>query len=55
MAQVAEREAQLEHGLINAYDEYEFDFTPLPEPKPGPTRRTPPLRHAPSRGRSRGR
>ena len=55
MAQVAEREAQMEHGLIDAYDEYEFDFTPLAEPKPSPTRRTPPLRHAPSRGRSRGR
>lgn len=44
MAQVAEREAQWEHGLINAYDDHEFDFTPLPEPKPSPTRR--PLRCA---------
>ncbi|MFD7137037.1 hypothetical protein [Streptomyces sp. NPDC059894] len=53
MAQVAEREAQMEHGLINAYDEYAFDFTPLPEPKPSTARRTPPPRHTLPRGRSR--
>lgn len=29
MAQVAEREAQMEHDLIATYDEYEFDFTPV--------------------------
>ncbi|MEU3188428.1 hypothetical protein ABZ707_30175 [Streptomyces sp. NPDC006923] len=36
MAQVAKRKAQMEHDLVDAYDEYEFDFTPLPGPKPGP-------------------
>ncbi|MFF3976554.1 hypothetical protein [Streptomyces sp. NPDC001828] len=54
MAQVADREAQMEHGLIAAYDEYELDFTPVPEPNPA--HRTPPPHRTPtSRGRSRGR
>ncbi|MDX3855672.1 hypothetical protein [Streptomyces sp. AK02-01A] len=30
-----------EHNLIDANDEYEFDFTPLPQPTPDP-----PLHHA---------
>jgi hypothetical protein len=33
MAQVADREAQLEHDLIAAYDEYEFDSSPVPKPE----------------------
>ncbi|MGW6454385.1 hypothetical protein ACWF94_00400 [Streptomyces sp. NPDC055078] len=54
MAQVAEREAQMEHDLIATYDEYELDFAPVPEPEP--THRTPPLhRQPPSRTRNRGR
>jgi hypothetical protein len=39
MSQVADRENQMESGLIATYDEYEFDFGPLPEPK-APTRVT---------------
>ncbi|MFF5757355.1 hypothetical protein [Streptomyces longwoodensis] len=54
MAQVAEREAQMEHDLLASYDEYEFDFTPVPEPCPA--HRIPPPHRAPvSRRRSRGR
>ncbi|MFI1721821.1 hypothetical protein [Streptomyces sp. NPDC020489] len=54
MAQVAEREAQMEHDLIASYNEHEFDFTPVPEPCPA--HRTPPPHHTPvSRRRSRGR
>ncbi|MEV0470667.1 hypothetical protein [Streptomyces prunicolor] len=53
MAQAAEREAQMENGLISTYDEYEFDLTPIPEPRP--VLRTSPLRRTPaSRRRSRG-
>ncbi|MDJ0464687.1 hypothetical protein [Streptomyces sp. H27-C3] len=46
MDQVAGREAQMEHGLIDTYDEYEFDFSPLPPPQqpPQPARRIPSLR-----------
>jgi hypothetical protein len=56
MTQVADREAQMEHGLIDTYDEYDFDFTPRPEPKPHRTHQTPPLHPAPaSLRRSRGR
>ncbi|WP_326812303.1 hypothetical protein OIE62_07580 [Streptomyces scopuliridis] len=55
MAQVADREAEMEHDLIDTYDEYEFDFAARPEQKPRPARRIPPLHHAPaSRRRSRG-
>ena len=56
MAQVAEREAQMEHDLIAAYDEYELDFSPVPKPEADPARRIPPPRHTPaSRRRNRGR
>ncbi|MEE4544012.1 hypothetical protein V2S66_18800 [Streptomyces sp. V4-01] len=47
MSQVADREYQMESGLIDSYDEYEFDFGPLPEPNT-PTRRTITSRLAPS-------
>lgn len=54
MAQVAEREAQMEHDLIATYDEYELDFSPVPETSPA--RQTPPPHRTPaSRRRSRGR
>jgi hypothetical protein len=56
MAQVAERDAQMEHDLIDNYDEYDLGFSARPEPRPRPTRRTPPVHHAAtSRRRSRGR
>ncbi|MEU6230305.1 hypothetical protein [Streptomyces sp. NPDC047042] len=56
MAQVADREAQMEHGLIAAYDEYELDLSPVPKPEADPARRMSPPRHAPaSRRRNRGR
>ncbi|MER5793273.1 hypothetical protein [Streptomyces sp. NPDC001980] len=55
MAQVADREAQLEHDLIAAYDEYEFDFSPVPKPETGLARRTPSPHRPASRRRSRGR
>ncbi|MDI3418605.1 hypothetical protein [Streptomyces luteolus] len=58
MAQVANREAQMERSLIDAYEEYEFVFTspvrPLQEPLSG--RQIPPLPLRPSaRGSRRGR
>ncbi|MCZ4101291.1 hypothetical protein [Streptomyces sp. H39-C1] len=56
MAQVADREAQMEHDLIDTYDAYELDYTPRPDPKPHPARPISPLLPAPaSRRRSRGR
>nr|WP_145492049.1 MULTISPECIES: hypothetical protein [Streptomyces] len=55
MAQTAEREAQLEHDLIAAYDEYEAHLHPVPEPETGLNCRTPPSHHPASRRRSRGR
>ncbi|MGA5200574.1 hypothetical protein [Streptomyces variegatus] len=56
MAQIADREAQMEHGLIAAYDEYELDFSPVPKPEATPARLTPPSHRTPtSRRRSRGR
>ncbi|MEV7107177.1 hypothetical protein [Streptomyces atroolivaceus] len=56
MAQVADREAHLEHDLISTYDAYELDFTALPKLEAGPTHRTPPLHRSPASGRrSRGR
>ncbi|MEU9280282.1 hypothetical protein [Streptomyces sp. NPDC048341] len=56
MAQIADREAQMEHGLIATYDEYELDFSPVPKPETTPARRTPPPPRTPaSRRRSRGR
>ncbi|WP_159058744.1 hypothetical protein [Streptomyces caeruleatus] len=55
MAQVADREAQMEHGLIAAYDEYELDFSPVPKPEATPDRRMPPPHRTPaSHRRSRG-
>lgn len=35
MAQVADREAQMEAGLIDSYDEYEFTWE-YPDPAPRP-------------------
>ncbi|MGW3692358.1 hypothetical protein ACWD6U_00505 [Streptomyces sp. NPDC005149] len=56
MEQVADREAQIEHDLITAYDEYELDFSAVPKPEADPARRIPPPRRSPSfRRRSRGR
>ncbi|MFD4479428.1 hypothetical protein ACFWPU_25385 [Streptomyces sp. NPDC058471] len=54
MAQVADREAQMEHDLIATYDEYELDFAPVPAPDPA-HRMPPPHRTHTSRRRSRGR
>ncbi|KPI02866.1 hypothetical protein OK074_5016 [Actinobacteria bacterium OK074] len=50
MAQCADREAQMENGLNDSYDEYEFDFSPLPpkESSPPPSaspRSSEPRRH----------
>ncbi|MFE8009039.1 hypothetical protein [Streptomyces sp. NPDC057418] len=56
MAQVADREAHLEHDRIATYDAYELDFTALPKLEDGPTRQTPPPHRSPaSRRRNRGR
>ncbi len=55
VAQIAEREAQMEHDLIATYDEYELDFSPVPKPEGTPARRTPPPHRTPtSRRRSHG-
>ncbi|GLW47551.1 hypothetical protein Stsp02_32130 [Streptomyces sp. NBRC 14336] len=56
MAQIAEREAQMEHDLIAAYDEYELDFSPVPKPEASPARQIPPPHRPPGyRRRNRGR
>ncbi|MEU3028079.1 hypothetical protein ACPCBC_16760 [Streptomyces incarnatus] len=55
MAQVADREAQMEHDLITTYDEYELDFSPVPGPETDLAQRTPPAHRPASRRRSRGR
>ncbi|MFD6624776.1 hypothetical protein [Streptomyces diastaticus] len=55
MAQVAAREAQIEHDLINAADTYEFDFSPVPKPEADLARQTDPRHRPPSRRRSRSR
>ncbi|MCG0285415.1 hypothetical protein [Streptomyces sp. PSAA01] len=56
MAQLAEREAQMEHDRIATHDEYELDFSPVPKPEGTPAPRTPPPHRTPtSRRRSRGR
>ena len=56
MAQIADREAHLEHDLIAAHNEYELDSGPVPKPEATPDRPTPPPNRAPtSRRRSRGR
>ncbi|MCX4531050.1 hypothetical protein [Streptomyces sp. NBC_01669] len=56
MAQVADREAQMEHDLIATYDEYELDFSATPKQEADPSRRIPPPRRSPAfRRRSRGR
>ncbi|MGW2137679.1 hypothetical protein ACWCW2_16920 [Streptomyces sp. NPDC001773] len=56
MAQVADREAQMEHDLIAAYDEYELDFSRVPKAEADSARRIPPPRRSPAlRRRSRGR
>ncbi|MFK0099055.1 hypothetical protein [Streptomyces sp. NPDC091040] len=54
MEQVADREAQREHGLIAAYDEYELGFGPAPEPNCAPCA-PPPPHTAASHRRSCGR
>jgi hypothetical protein len=56
MSQVADRENQMENGMIDSYGEYEFDFSPLPEPNaPTPritnSRPTPSQPQTPSRRR----
>ncbi|KOT79110.1 hypothetical protein ADK70_31860 [Streptomyces rimosus subsp. pseudoverticillatus] len=45
MNQVADREAQIEQGLIDTYDDYEFDFTSPARPaqQPRPARQSPPI------------
>ncbi|MFG3078234.1 hypothetical protein [Streptomyces sp. NPDC048225] len=57
MAQVADDEAQLEHDLIAAYDEYELGANQESQPGATPAGRTPPPHRSPasSRGRNRGR
>ncbi|MEV7242807.1 hypothetical protein AB0N92_16370 [Streptomyces sp. NPDC093248] len=56
MAQIADREAHMEHGLIATYDEYELDFSPASKPEADPARRLPLSHRSPaSRRRSRGR
>ncbi|MDX2906789.1 hypothetical protein PV464_43500, partial [Streptomyces scabiei] len=56
MTQIAEREAQMEHGLITAYGEYELDFSPVPKPEADPARQIPPPHRTPaSPRRNRGR
>ncbi|GGW04309.1 hypothetical protein GCM10010264_20910 [Streptomyces globisporus] len=56
MEQVADREAQLERGLIPTYDKYELDFSPVPTPDADPGRRIPPPSRSPAtRRRIRGR
>ncbi|MCA1223239.1 hypothetical protein [Streptomyces sp. 8L] len=47
--QVADREAQMENGLIDSYDEYEFDFSPLPDHKPAPVEGSSPRPPSPVR------
>ncbi|MEU6814061.1 HAD hydrolase-like protein [Streptomyces sp. NPDC046860] len=47
MAQVADREARIEHGLDSADDEYDFDFGTVPKPEAELAHRTPP-RHRPA-------
>ncbi|MFD9484657.1 hypothetical protein ACFWBX_11755 [Streptomyces sp. NPDC059991] len=48
MAQIADREAQMEHGLITTYDEYELDFSPVPKLEANSSPRTPPPRRTPT-------
>ncbi|MEI5603575.1 hypothetical protein [Streptomyces brasiliscabiei] len=56
MTQITEREAQMEHGLITAYDEYELDFSPVPKQEADPARQIPPPHRTPaSPRRNRGR
>lgn len=52
MDQVADREAQMEQGLIDTYDEYDFDFA-RPVQHPGPTPQVPPIPLGPAPRRSR--
>ncbi|MDV9194390.1 hypothetical protein [Streptomyces sp. Wh19] len=46
MAQFTDREAQMEQGLLDAYDEYDFDFGPsrLSVQPPRPAHRLPSFR-----------
>ncbi|MFE5097559.1 hypothetical protein ACFRCI_46655 [Streptomyces sp. NPDC056638] len=56
MDQFTDREAQMEQGLLDTYDEYEFDFAPLSVQQPHPARQLPPARPgSASRGSVRGR
>ncbi|MFE7119836.1 hypothetical protein ACFU99_30900 [Streptomyces sp. NPDC057654] len=58
MDQVADREAQMEQGFIDTYDEYEFDYTtpvrPAQPPHPADHTQPSPLRSTSHRsGRAR--
>ncbi|MFF8918291.1 hypothetical protein ACF08M_34590 [Streptomyces sp. NPDC015032] len=58
MDQFTDRETQMEQGLLDAYDEYDFDFGPsrLSVQPPRPARQLPPTRPGSiSRGSIRGR
>ncbi|MFJ8676322.1 hypothetical protein [Streptomyces sp. NPDC093589] len=53
MAQAADREAQMEHGLIDTHDEYDFDYSPdRTTQQSHPARQTPPLPLSPDPRRS---
>ncbi|MFJ4572076.1 hypothetical protein ACIP4W_11690 [Streptomyces sp. NPDC088846] len=57
MDQFTDREAQMEQGLLDTYDEYDFDFSsPLSAQHPHPARQLPLVRPgSASRGSVRGR
>ncbi|MYU61710.1 hypothetical protein [Streptomyces sp. SID69] len=55
MAQVADREAQMEHTLIAAYDEYQPDVGPALKPESDLAHQTHPPHRPASRRRNRGR
>lgn len=58
MDQFTDREAQMEQGLLDTYDEYAFDFgsSRLSVQHPHPARQLPPVRPgSASRGSVRGR
>ncbi|MGQ4376490.1 hypothetical protein ACN6K9_006854 [Streptomyces sp. SAS_267] len=40
MAQIADREAQMEHDLIATYDQSELDFSPVPKQEANPAHQT---------------
>ncbi|AZS87195.1 hypothetical protein ELQ87_25350 [Streptomyces griseoviridis] len=57
LAQVADQDAQMEHDLIAAHDEYELGFSQESQPGVASAGRTPPPHRSPasSRRRNRGR